>query len=172
MAENLAATRFNDGTGITWATNSTSLTSETVPNYSWYNNVTLAYGALYNWYAVSSGKLCPAGWHVPTDDEWTTLSTFLGGLTVAGSKLKETGVIHWQSPNSGASNSSGFTALPGGYRYYSGTFNGMKRYGYWWTSSESTTLNGYARDMYYGYSNLDRISSDKRASASVRCVKN
>ncbi|HAM11541.1 MAG: hypothetical protein A2X05_09425 [Bacteroidetes bacterium GWE2_41_25] len=171
MAENLAATKFNDGTDIFLATNITSWTLATDPAYSWYNNSLVDYGALYNWYAVNSGKLCPAGWHVGTDDEWTTLSTFLGGSIVAGSKLKETGTIHWQSPNSGATNSSGFSALPGGYRYYNGAFNAVKRYGYWWTSSETTVANGYGRDMYYGYSNLDRITSDKRSGASVRCIK-
>lgn len=171
MAENLATTKFNDGTDISWATNSTSLTLATQPAYSWYNNVTVAYGALYNWFAVNSGKLCPSGWHVPSDDEWTTMSTFLGGLPVAGSKLKETGTIHWQSPNSGATNSSGFSAIPGGYRYYNGTFNAIKRYAYFWTSTESSSANAYGRDMYYGYSNLDRISSDKRSGLSVRCIK-
>jgi uncharacterized protein (TIGR02145 family) len=171
MAENLATTKFNDGSSIPWATNSTSWVLATEPAYSWYNNSIISYGALYNWYAVNSGKLCPAGWHVPSDDEWTTLATFLGGSTIAGSKLKETGTIHWQSPNSGASNSSGFTALPGGYRYYNGIFNAMKRYGYWWTSTENSVANAYGRDLYYGYSTLDRISSDKRSGASIRCIK-
>lgn len=171
MAENLTTTKFNDGTDIFWATNNTSWTLATNPAYSWYNNVSVEYGALYNWYAVNTGKLCPAGWHVSTDDDWTILSTYLGGLTVTGSKLKESGTIHWQSPNSSATNSTGFTALPGGYRYYNGVFNNIKRYGYWWTSTENSTSNGYARDMHYAYSNLDRISSDKRSGASVRCVK-
>jgi uncharacterized protein (TIGR02145 family) len=171
MAENLASTKFNDGTDITWATNINDWNLATNPAYSWYNNITVSYGALYNWYAVNSGKLCPSGWHVPTDDEWTALSTYLGGSVVAGSKLKETGTVHWQSPNSGATNISGFTALPGGYRYYNGTFNSIKRYGYWWTSTENSTSNAYGRDMYHGYSNLDRISSDKRSGASIRCIK-
>jgi uncharacterized protein (TIGR02145 family) len=171
MAENLATTRLYDGTNISLATNSTVWTGSSEPSYSWYNNVTVLYGALYNWTAVNSGKLCPTGWHVSSDDEWTALSTLLGGLTVAGSILKETGTKHWLSPNSGATNLTGFTAIPGGYRYYSGAFNAMNRYGYWWTSTESTTVNAFARSMFYGYTNLDRISSDKRSGASVRCIK-
>jgi uncharacterized protein (TIGR02145 family) len=171
MAENLATTRFNDGTAIPLVTSNTIWTQATNPAYSWYNNVTVAYGALYNWFAASSGKLCPDGWHVPGDEEWTTLETYLGGSIVAGSKLKESGTLHWQAPNSGADNSSGFTAIPGGYRYYSGVYNTITRYGYWWSSTESSTANAYGRDMYYGYSNLDRISSDKRSGAAIRCVK-
>ena len=79
------------------------------------------------------------------------------------------GTSGW-SYNGNGDNSSGFTAIPGGYRYYNGSFNAMKRYGYWWTSTETSAANAYGRDMYYGYSNLDRISSDKRSGASVRCV--
>jgi len=171
MAENLATTRFNDGTEIPLTTNNTSWTLATEPAYSWYNNVIVSYGALYNWYAVNTGKLCPSGWHVSSDEDWTVLSSFLGGSAASGAKLKETGTIHWQAPNSGADNSSGFTALPGGYRYYNGAYNALTRYGYWWTSTESSSGNAYGRDLFYGYSDLDRISSDKRSGASVRCVK-
>jgi uncharacterized protein (TIGR02145 family) len=126
---------------------------------------------LYNWHAVNTGKLCPAGWHVATDDEWTTITNAFGGITVAAGKLKEAGTLHWLSQNTGATNSSGFTALPGGYRYYNGVYNAVRRYGYWWTATESSSANAYGRDMYYGYINIDRISSDKRSGASVRCVK-
>ena len=171
MAENLATTRFNDGTEISLATSNTSWFLATEAAYSWYNNVTISYGALYNWYAVNTGKLCPSGWHVSSDEDWTTLAAFLGGSAASGAKLKEAGTIHWQAPNSGADNSSGFTALPGGYRYYNGAYNALTRYGYWWTSTESSSANAYGRDLYYGYNDLDRISSDKRSGASVRCIK-
>lgn len=171
MAENLATTKFDDGTDIPLITSNTTWTGLTSPAYCWYGNVTVAYGALYNWYAVNSGKLCPSGWHVSSDEDWTTLSTYLGGLTSAGGKLKETGTLHWLSPNSGATNTSGFTAVPGGYRYYNGVYNTIKHYGYWWTATESTSANAYARDLSYSYANIDRINSDKRSAASVRCVK-
>lgn len=171
MAENLTSTKYNDGSDIQLVTSTDGWKELTTSAYCWYNNMTVGYGALYNWHAVSSGKLCPAGWHVPGDEEWTTLSTYLGGLTIAGSKLKETGSVHWLSPNSGATNSSGFTALAGGYRYYNGVYNSLKRYGYWWSSTEGSSANAYARDLCYSYSNLDRITSEKRSGASVRCVK-
>jgi len=171
MAENLATTKYNDGTDIPLVTNTSSWATLTTGAYSWYSNTEIKYGILYNWHAVNSGKLCPAGWHVSTDEEWTTLTNALGGLTVAAGKLKESGTIHWLSQNTGATNSSGFTALPGGYRYYNGVYNAVRRYGYWWTSTESSDANAFGRDMYYGYINIDRINSDKSSGASVRCVK-
>jgi uncharacterized protein (TIGR02145 family) len=171
MAENLLTKKYNDGTDIPLVNNTDSWTNLTSSAYCWYNNSIIDYGALYNWHAVNSGKLCPTGWHVPSDDEWTVLSTNLGGLTIAGSKLKETGTNHWLSPNLGATNSSGFSALAGGYRYYTGVYNSLKRYGFWWSSTESASTTAYARDLCYSYSNMDKISSEKRSGASVRCVK-
>jgi uncharacterized protein (TIGR02145 family) len=171
MAENLQTRKYNDGTEIPQVSYASRWSSLSTGALCWYDNVTLTYGALYNWHAVSSGKLCPSGWHVATDEDWTTLTTFVGGTETAGNKLREKGTLHWTSPNSGAVNSSGFTALPGGYRYYNGVYNAGKRYGFWWTSTESNSVNAYARDLYYGYAYVDRISSDKRSGASVRCVK-
>jgi len=171
MAENLHTHKYNDGTDIPQLSYTTSWSALETGALCWYNNVTLTYGALYNWYAVNSGKLCPAGWHVASDEEWTTLTSFIGGTETAGNKLKEQGALHWTTPNSGATNSTGFTALPGGYRYYNGVYNAGKRYGYWWTSTETNTVNAVARDLYYGYTNIDKINSDKRTGASVRCIK-
>lgn len=171
MAENLHTGKYNDGTEIPQISYTSSWSGLETGALCWYDNVTLTYGALYNWYAVNSGKLCPAGWHVPSDEEWTTLTSFIGGIETAGNKLKEAGALHWTSPNSGATNSTGFTALPGGYRYYNSAYNAAKRYGYWWTSTESSTVNALMRDLYYGYAYIDKINSDKRTGASVRCVK-
>ncbi|MBI5010765.1 MAG: hypothetical protein HZB98_14215 [Bacteroidia bacterium] len=171
LAENLRTGRYNDGTEIPQVSYSSRWSALSTGALCWYDNSNITYGALYNWYAVSSGKLCPSGWHIPSDEEWTTLTTFTGGTETAGNKLKEKGTLHWTSPNSGATNSSGFTALPGGYRYYSGAYNAGKRYGFWWTSTESNSLSAFARDLYYGYAYIDKISSDKRSGASVRCVK-
>jgi uncharacterized protein (TIGR02145 family) len=128
MAENLKTTRYNDGSAIpliadddtAWGTASTNK----APAYTWYGNDVsnlITYGALYNWYAIDmllngSKNVCPTGWHVPTDVEWTTLTNYLGGTGLAGGKMKEAGLAHWTSPNSGATNESGFAGLPSGYR--------------------------------------------------------
>jgi len=128
------------------------------------------YGKLYNWYAVNDSRgLAPTGWHIPSDAEWSTLSTCLGGDLVASGALKEVGTTHWLSPNTGASNSSGFTALPGGLRIILGNFNNtVGTDGYWWSSSENSSnyaqLDNYYRGMF-------RDTLQKKYGASVRCVK-
>ena len=168
MAQNLAVTKYNDGEQITLAVSESTWQNDSTGAYSWYNNVETKYGALYNWYAVSTDKLCPDGWRVPTDKDWTDLTDFLGGSGEAGGKLKEATYMHWTSPNAGASNSSGFTALPGGYRYdYSGAYNAVQRYGYWWTSSSS----GVGRSLYYSHAEINKININKRTGAYVRCIK-
>ena len=143
MYENLKTTKLNDGTAIPLVTTSAAWGNLTTPGYCWYNNDEASnknvYGALYNWYTINTGKLCPAGWHVPTVAEWTTLTTFLGGESVAGGKLKETGIAHWKSPNTGASNETGFTALPGGFRDFDGVFAQIYNSGCWWSATEYNT---------------------------------
>ena len=171
MAENLKTTKYYDGTIIPFVISETVWTELTTPAYSWYNNDSITYGALYNWHAVNTGKICPDGWHVPSESEWTILINYLGNENVAGDKLKETGTSHWLSPNTKATNESGFTALPGGYRNNSGTFNNIKRSGYWWSSTESSSADAYCRSINYSYSNVDRISSNKRIGLSVRCIE-
>ncbi|MBA7544886.1 hypothetical protein ES705_37247 [subsurface metagenome] len=142
MCENLKLTKYADGTAIPLVTNSTEWGNLTTPGYYWYNNdeptYANTYGALYNWYTVEKGNLCPTGWHVPTDAEWTTLTDYLGGASVAGGKLKETGTAHWSYPNTGATNESGFTALPGGGRSLNGTFGYVGSSGGWWSSTGSS----------------------------------
>ncbi len=127
------------------------------------------YGVLYNWPAAQSA--CPSGWHLPSDAEWTTFTDDLGGLSVAGGKMKEAGISHWTSPNTGATNESGFTALPGGYRYYGGTFNIIGHAGHWWSSTQSSTDNAWYRYLLYAYSGVYRGNNNKGNGFSVRCLR-
>jgi len=170
-AENLKTTKYNDGTDISFSPDVLEWYGLTTAAYTFYNSDSLGYGAMYNWYAVESGKLCPSGWHVPSDDEFTALTDYLGGMDVAGGKLKETGTAHWLTPNTDATNESGFSAVPGGYRNFSGTYNSITNYAYWWTSTELTETGAWYRDVYYAYSAVDRSNTHKRTGASVRCVK-
>ncbi len=127
------------------------------------------YGVLYNWTAAMDA--CPDGWHLPSDAEWTELTDYLGGESVAGGKLKETGTTHWNSPNTGATNETGFTALPGGNRSISDYFNFFGDYGNWWSSTEYSTYHAWYRDMYYRYRNVSRSYYSKGEGFSVRCVR-
>ncbi|MFC2124526.1 LamG-like jellyroll fold domain-containing protein [Bacteroidota bacterium] len=175
MRENLKTTQYNDGTAITSVTDNTAWSNLTTEAYCWYNNDELTYsadyGALYNWYAVETGKLCPAGWQVPTDNQWTILSDFLGGESVAGDKLKETGTDHWPSPNSGATNEYGFSAMPGGMRFSIGTFQYINENGYWWTSSEADPGWSWLRVIPGGNSNINTTQTFKVFGYSIRCLK-
>lgn len=153
MVENLRTTLFNDNTAIPLVTDITAWNNLSSPGYTWYNNdeanFNTTYGAMYNWYAVNTGKLCPSGWHIPTDAEWTTLLSFLGGESIAGGKLKETGIAHWLNPNVGATNETGFTALPGGDRNSNGTFYSIGEQGNWWSSTENPLSNAYKIAIRY-----------------------
>ena len=173
MAENLKTTRYSDGTEIPLVTDNTEWIKLTTPGYCWYKNddatYKSTYGAMYNWHAVNSGKICPAGWHVSTDAEWTILKHYLGGESVAGGKLKETGFLHWTTPNTGATNETGFTALPGGFRGDGGTFNGLKNIGYWWSPTSGGTSNAWSNSMYWSGSDVFTMYSDIYGF-SVRCV--
>ncbi len=176
MAENLKTTKFNDGTAIPLVTDDKAWEALTTPAYCWYKNDATAnkntYGALYNLYAVNANKLCPIGWHASTDAEWTTLTTSLGGDSVAGGKLKEAGTVHWQSPNTGATNESGFTALPGGYRLsYGGSFGRIGSNGYWWSPVKDSSSIASYRYISNGSSNVSSTSYSKRSGFSVRCLR-
>jgi uncharacterized protein (TIGR02145 family) len=176
MASNLKTTKYNDGTDIPLVTDAAVWAYLKTPGYCWYNNDAATnkntYGALYNWYAVNTEKLCPTGWHIPSDLEWTTLTTFLGGTDVAGGKLKETGTIHWQSPNTGATNESLFTALPGGRRDFK-TYSNAGNDGNWWSSTEFLSINNFARirSMSYSGSEVRLVLNDKENGYSVRCIQ-
>ncbi len=129
------------------------------------------YGVLYNWTAACSS--CPNGWHLPSDAEWTQLIDYFGGYGIAGGKLKETGTSHWYSPNTGATNDSNFTAIPGGYRFYDGSFRDLGRISNWWTATESNVDEAWNRDMRYNSTTVYRGSTNvKGLGFSVRCVKN
>jgi uncharacterized protein (TIGR02145 family) len=172
MAENLRTSVYNDGTPIDKVSGGTGWTALTTGAYCWYNNDSatyeIPYGKLYNWHTVNTGKLCPVGWHVPTDAEWTILTTGLGGTGVAGGKLKETGITHWLSPNSGATNESGFTALPGGG--LTGTFHYIGSFGYCWSATEVSTDEAWQRTMYYNHYYVTRTNYLKTYGLSVRCI--
>jgi len=113
-----------------------------------------------------------AGWHVPTDTEWTTLTDYLGGYSIAGGALKETGKLHWRTPNFGATNESGFTALPGGGRDYNGEFYSydIRFNGYWWSSRDSNNSGAWFRHMFHHYNSVHRLAGDNNDGFSVRCI--
>jgi uncharacterized protein (TIGR02145 family) len=175
MAENLKTTKY-----IPLVSDSTEWRNLLSPGYCWYDNDIAnkdEYGALYNWYAVDASDLCPIGWHVPTYDEWELLVSHLGGKDVAGGKLKETGTRHWESPNTGATNESGFTALPSGTRGSFdaiGIFVGLGTCSFWWSSTYISGPAAYAddRSIIYSSSKLFSADEDRRYGNSVRCVKN
>jgi uncharacterized protein (TIGR02145 family) len=174
MAENLNNTKLNDGTPILMINNQGSGQDLTSPGYCWYENkseIGNTYGALYNWYAVNTGKLCPQGWHVPNDNEWTVLADYLGGRTASGGKLKENGTAHWKTPNTGSSNISGFSALPGGTGTNKGTFSSLGNSGYWWTSSGISSFNAWARYLYNYNDNIYRGYFNLKNVLSIRCIK-
>ena len=135
---------------------------------SWYNQCE-TYGRLYTFNAALNA--CPSGWHLPGYAEWTNLTAYLGGDNVAGGKLKETGTTHWQSPNAGATNETGFAALPGSYRYYYDSFGYVGYIDIWWSSPENDTNSTWNRDMGCSYSKVYRSYSDKEFGFSVRCMR-
>jgi uncharacterized protein (TIGR02145 family) len=181
MAENLKTTRLNDGTPILpGKIDSSVLYQETYePGYFSYDDQPgqkANFGALYNWYAVNTGKLCPTGWHVPSEEEWTRLNQYLGGDSIAGGRLKESGINNWVSPNKGATNSSGFTALPGGY--VGGGYNNIGYGSYFWSSTvyvdgageESPTI-ARGKEIYTYKSSINDIIKGRETGMSVRCIK-
>jgi uncharacterized protein (TIGR02145 family) len=176
MAENLRTTKYNDGLPIDNVTNKSIWTALVTPAYCWYNNLIEnknLIGAHYNWYAVNTSRLCPTGWHVPSDYEWTILTDYLGGLEIAGAKMKEAGFAHWEEPNVGAKNSSGFTAIPAGQRRgIEGTFTGIGLYDSWWSSTEYNFYKSWYRSVATINTNVWRSSGTlKQTGTSIRCIK-
>jgi uncharacterized protein (TIGR02145 family) len=181
MQQNLAVTKYRNGDPIPTGLSNSTWQNTTNGAYAIYNNDAAnntLYGKLYNWYAVNDTRgLCPSGWHVPSDGEWSTLINYLdpsanGGDTwpnVAGGKLKST--TGWNSPNEGATNESGFTGLPGGYRLANGTYNSIGNYGGWWSSTEYDSYIAWNRELYYNFSYVGRYDYSKRYGFSVRCVR-
>ncbi len=177
MRENLKTTKFNNGDLIGTTTPANlNVSGETNPVYQWANNgeesnVDL-YGRLYTWYTVTDArKLCPTGWHVPSREEWTTLVDNLGGAGIAGGKIKESGIIHWDSPNTDASNESGFTALPGGLRWANGTFWHMGGGGYLWSTSQYSPDEAWYMYLFNNSTAVLEVFISKKNAYSVRCLK-
>jgi uncharacterized protein (TIGR02145 family) len=178
MAENLRTTIYRNGEPIQLITNDvewTKLTDGAYCNYSNTNNLDtiVTYGRYYNWYAVKSTRnLAPNGWHVPSDAEWITLINFLGGESIAGGKMKETGVTHWLSPNAVATNTSGFTGLPGSYRgSIYGIFYQMDGMSYWWSSTEANSTESYGLSLDYSTAKAILGYSFKKDGFAIRCIK-
>ncbi|MCJ7446632.1 MAG: fibrobacter succinogenes major paralogous domain-containing protein [Bacteroidales bacterium] len=194
MAENLKVTKYNDGTEIPLVTTNDGWTALNSPAYCWYNNnegvYKDTYGALYNWYAASTSNLCPVGWHVPTDSEWTTLTDYLiaNGYnydgTITGNKVAKALAFtsEWTlSTVTGAignadfpekRNITGFTAVPGGYRYYvGGICYNIGNFGIWWSSSSYNDTMAWKRLMKYENTDLNWSLSEKPQGSSVRCIR-
>jgi uncharacterized protein (TIGR02145 family) len=180
MAENLKTTRYTNGDRIgTTYPDTISIRGENAPKYQWAyagnDSILAVYGRLYTWYTVSDKRnICPGGWHVSTEAEWQTLTKFLGGDSIAQGKLKEAGTNHWNKPNNGATNESGFTALPGGNRWDYGRFLGVGEFTHWWTSTEykPDTCLAWRRLLYSNKTVKNyRGAADKKLGWYVRCVK-
>jgi uncharacterized protein (TIGR02145 family) len=177
MAKNLKTSHYLNGDPVNSTTAANQdISTEVSPAYHWAydgnETNTTVYGKLYTWYAVTdSRKVCPTGWHMPSDAEWTILETALGGYTIAGSRLKEYGNAHWLSPyNTDASNESCFTVLPGGYRGNTGTFFLLQNSSYLWTKTASDANNSWSRLLEAGNAAVGRTGLNKASGASVRCV--
>jgi uncharacterized protein (TIGR02145 family) len=182
MAENLRTTKYCNGDPIPNVTDGDEWSNLTTGAWSHYNNNTqyeIPYGKLYNWYAVEDSRnVCPCGWHVPTDEEWITLIGYLDisadvnliGIqsVTAGGKMKSSGTQYWQTPNTGATNESGFSGLPSGIRV--GGFSNVGRLGRWWSSSESSTYFADVCELYYESGYVWTLYYDKPWGLSVRCL--
>jgi|GEM_PF-121387 len=186
MMENLKVTHFRNGDPIPNVTDDIEWMELTAAAYCDYDNDDAnsdVYGRLYNWYAIDDPRgLAPEGWHVPTDEEWKQLEMYLGMSqaeadatgwrgTDEGGKLKEAGTIHWYAPNTGATNESGFTALPAGMRHPFALFEGLFLYTTFWTSTEDSDFSAFIRQLYNNYEQVWRFLFDKKSGCSVRCVK-
>ena len=181
MAENLKVSKYSDGTDILNEPDNAKWSQLTTGAWAYYGNDATnnaKYGKLYNWYALNktangNKNVCPTGWHVPTDAEWTVLTDYLGGAIVAGGKMKEMGTTSWSPPNTDATNSSLFSALPGGYRSDDGNYYGIGGNGYWWSSSENATYvdRAWYRYLNSGNGNAASYISYKKGGFSVRCLR-
>jgi len=174
MVENLKTTRLNDSTSIPNTSLMIDWYNLTSAALCWYNNDEYSYkdtyGALYNWYAVNSGKLCPVGWHVSGMQEWAELHDTISDIINTG-KLKQKGTLFWNIPNSGATNELGFTALPGGNRNSNGAFSLIEERGFWWTTSEINPLFSEYTQILFNSITLNIDGAHKNYGFSIRCVK-
>lgn len=184
MVENLKVTKYRNGDAIPNITDNAAWISTQGGAYCNYDNIVAngnTYGRLYNFYAVTDSRnIAPSGWHVPSDAEWTTLTSSLGSTDIVGGNLKESGTTHWSSPNTGADNSSGFTGLPGGRREYIRDnfvplfFSDIGRYGFWWSTTKTNDPGStyyWNRQLYYNSRQVSRRFDYPVFGLSVRCVK-
>lgn len=174
MVENLKTTKYRNGDPIPEITDQTEwseLSSGGYCNLENNSNHSVLYGKLYNWYVVNdSRQIAPLGWHVPSADEWSTLIEFLGGEHVAGGKMKESGIGHWCDPNTGATNESKFTALPGGVRTDLFFLPGCE-WGTWWTATEFNEENAINRIIFNNETSINSVDNNKKFGMSVRCIQ-
>lgn len=174
MTENLKVTRLNDGSPISNNTDNTVWANTKSPGYCWYNNDMATYkefAPLYNWYAVSTGKLAPKGWHISTTSDWGALMSYLGGSTGAGGDLKDGSSAHWNTTYNAGHYPCGFSAVGGGSRDNSGVFANNKVYGYWWYADENDANNGWSLKVEGVSPRAYFESHSKGYGFSVRCVK-
>jgi len=185
-AENLRTTHYNDGTAIAKVTDNAAWSALSSGAYCWYDNDSTSYastyGPLYNWYAIEDGTIAPDGWRVPTDAEWKQLEMYLGMSqsqadtvlwrgTDEGGKLKEVGTSHWNSPNTGATNTTMFTALPGGYRHYSGTYSFLGEGAYFCVNTEYDANKAWYRYLRYISAQVYKSNYGKKYGSSIRLVR-
>jgi uncharacterized protein (TIGR02145 family) len=175
MSENLKTTKYCNGDIILNVPNVSEWNSLTTGGWAHYDNdgeYEDSYGKLYNWYAVADDRnICPCNWHVPTDAEWKVLTDYLGGNPVAGGKMKSTGTQYWTGSNADATNESGFSGLPGGYRGVDGLFYGIGTNGYWWSSTGSISNDVWSITLYYFNGNAGIYDYTKSYEGySVRCL--
>ena len=176
MAENLKVTRYRDGSAIQCVTADSVWCDLKSGAYCWGSEDSASYratyGALYNFYAVNDNRgLCPNGWHVPTEAEWLAMEAYLGGHEVAGGKAKESGTVHWNRPNTGATNESGFAGLPAGGRGRFGGPGEIGNYATWWSSTATDSVYAWHWGLYTGNARIRSNSGHKASGFSVRCVK-
>lgn len=186
MAENLRTSKYSNFDDVPFAGNAAEWAALTGPGHCWFNYGMFVndsafyaetYGLLYNWYAVdpaSNGNrnICPDGWHVPSHSEWLTMVNHLGGSNVAGGKLKESGTLYWNAPNTGATNETGFSALPSGVRNPDGGYaDFLGTNGHWWTTSPYNTDNGLFSGMGHATSSILLSNMNKKLGMAIRCVR-
>ena len=178
MSENLRVSRYRNGVSIPIVNDNTAWSGLMTGGRSWYakdsTTYEYPYGNLYNWYAVTDDRgLCPNGWHAPTDAEWTILTTYLGGASVAGVKMKSIGTVYWNSPNTDATNEGSFSVLPGGYREDNGSFYNIKNNAFFWSATEVDSNFAWRRYLSKNDGNVSRSISgiNKSFGASVRCLR-
>jgi len=175
MAENLRSKKFSNGDSIPLLNLSSNWQSTSTAAVGDFNNSSISsqYGNIYNWFAtIDERNVCPSGWHVPTDIEWTSFSDALGGNGVAGGKMKLEDTLFWKAPNLGATNESLFSAMPAGCRYDGGNYANIYSYAYWWSATQLDNQFSWYRSAFYNSDNLVKNFATKRTGYSIRCVKN